>query len=501
MGVRCRGDCIVAVVGGAIAVFDIERDVRTRRENELMRLQSHAERSAAHIASQLQEEGRPDDLTAVRRSGWLRIYWAQTLARQPNRLYAAVVDLNGLVVAHTNRRHERRQLVPPALTPEDTQVAVRFVEIQDDVLSSGRRAIDALVPIKQGEQTIGIYHAGLDAQWLDEQLDSERSSRSRFWLRLVSGTCLMLLLSSVAVIRVTRHTASLEHQLEAANARRISEMNELVLGLAHEIRNPLNAIRLNLHTVGQVFRDEAVLSDQEIGATLDETEAEVGRLEALMREMLGFVRSSGDKSAPLDVAEEIQRTLTVMRGTLDDRRCEVRVELDDGPGIVAMDQMRLRQVLFNLLNNALEAQSPGGSIDIQVRTSRASVEILVCDDGPGIAPGDRERMFVPFFSTKASGTGLGLALARKFIEEAGGTIACEDHARRRGSCFRIVLPASCAETRGGCDMTEQPRILVVEDQEAERNALQRVLRVAQYEVVSAASAKRRSTGATSRSTW
>lgn len=435
---------LVAVVGGAIAVFDIERDVRTRRENEFMRLQSHAERSAAHIASQLQEEGRPDDVTAVRRSGWLRIYWAQTLARQPNRLYAAVVDLKGTVVAHTNRRHERRQVQLPELLAGESLAAPSFAEIQDDVLSDGQRAINAQVPIRQGEQTIGVYHAGLDAAWLDEQLATERSSRSQFWLRLVSGTCLLLLLSSVAVIRVTRHTASLEHQLEAANARRISEMNELVLGLAHEIRNPLNAIRLNLHTVGQVFRDEAVLSDQEIGATLDETEAEVGRLETLMQEMLGFARASGERAASLDVAEEIQRTLTLMRGTLDDRRCELRVDYGDVPCIVSMDQMRLRQVLFNLLNNSLEAQSPGGSIDIEVRATRSSVEILVYDDGPGIAPADRERVFVPFFSTKASGTGLGLALARKFVEEAGGTIACEDNARRRGSCFRIVLPASCA---------------------------------------------------------
>jgi signal transduction histidine kinase len=433
---------LVAGVGSAIAVFDIQRDVQTRRENEILRLQSHAERSAAHIASQLVDDGRPDDISAVRRSRWLRIYWAQSLARQPYRLYAAVADLSGVIVAHTNRSKERKQLTPPVLSPANLTTA-RFVEIRDEVLSGGQRAIDVQVPIKQGDQVIGIYHAGLDAQWLEDLLSEERSDRSQFWLTLVTGMCAVLLLSSVAVVRVTRHTASLEHQIEAANARRISEMNELVLGLAHEIRNPLNAIRLNLHTVGRVFRDEASLSDQEISTTLDETEAEVTRLESLMREMLGFARSHGSTAAPLKVAEEIQRTLTLMRGTLDERRCEVRVEFDDGPCIVAIDRTRLRQVLVNLLNNSLEAQSPGGSIDIRVAQSRGNVEIIVCDDGPGIAPADRERVFVPFFSTKASGTGLGLALARKFVEEAGGTITCEEHPRRRGSCFRVVLPASC----------------------------------------------------------
>jgi signal transduction histidine kinase len=161
--------------------------------------------------------------------------------------------------------------------------------------------------------------------------------------------------------------------------------------------------------------------------------------------MLGFVRRGTSQAVPMEVAEEIQRTLTLMRGTLDEQRCEVRVDFSDEPCIVAMDRMRLRQVLFNLLNNAQEAQGPGGSIDIRVAATRGQVEIVVCDDGPGIAAADRERVFVPFFSTKASGTGLGLALARKFVEEAGGKIYCEGNQRRRGTSFCIVLPASSEE--------------------------------------------------------
>jgi signal transduction histidine kinase len=90
----------------------------------------------------------------------------------------------------------------------------------------------------------------------------------------------------------------------------------------------------------------------------------------------------------------------------------------------------------------MEAVGEGGLIEISVRSTRAQVEILVADDGPGIASADRERVFVPFFSTKTSGTGLGLALARKFIEEAGGTIGCEASPLLGGSCFRILLPAT-----------------------------------------------------------
>jgi signal transduction histidine kinase len=228
----------------------------------------------------------------------------------------------------------------------------------------------------------------------------------------------LILISSVVVVGVTRHTARLEHEIEAAHSRRVSEMHELVVGIAHEIRNPLNAIRLNLHTVGQVFRDEAALSDAEIGTMLDEMEQEIARLETLMREMLGFVRTSDTPPAPLNVAEEIGKTMLLLRTNFEQRGVDARFNVEGDLGLVAIDGTRLRQVMFNLLNNAIEALPEGGHIEVVIQGGRTQIEVAVLDDGSGIPPRDRERIFVPFFSTKASGTGLGLALARKFIEEA-----------------------------------------------------------------------------------
>jgi signal transduction histidine kinase len=432
---------VVAIVGGAIALFDIQRDVAARRDEQFSRLLSHAERSAAHISSQLLEDGAPRDLESIKSTIWLRNYWTQTLSRQPYRLYAAIVDLDGKIVAHTNRDQEGRQLAPgeqAAAVPIGTEHS----ELIDDVLTSGQRAIDCRVPIRQDNETIGVYHAGLDADWLDEQLGDEASRRSWFWIMLIGGTCGILFLSSGAVVRVTRHTARLEHQLETAEARRVSELHELVLGIAHEIRNPLNAIRLNLHTVGQVFRDQTALSDEEIGSMLDEMEDEVARLETLMREMLGFARTGGRETVPLDVADEIKRTVMLLRSKLDEQHIELRLNIPQEACRVSVDPTRLRQVLINLINNAVEAIGGGGRIELAVRSWRAQVEISVIDNGPGIAAEDRQRVFIPFFSTKASGTGLGLALARKFIEEAGGTLRCEESPLGRGSCFRISLPAT-----------------------------------------------------------
>lgn len=432
---------VVAVLGSGIAWYDVRRDVQMRRDAELSRLQSHAERSASHIASQLIENRDPHDLRAVRDARWLREYWLQSLRRQPHRRYASVVDLKGFVIAHTSREQEDKQIHRSQWWNINLDRTER-VETSDPVLASSLRTIDVRVPIRQREKVIGMYHAGVDADWLDDVLAAARQGRTNFWFWLISGTCGLILVSSVAVVGVTRHTERLEHEIEAANARRVSEMHELVVGIAHEIRNPLNAIRLNLHTVGQVFRDEAALSDEEIGTMLDELELEIGRLETLMREMLGFVRSSDQPPKPLDVAEEISKTLMLLRTNFEQQGIEARIDICDDPEMVAIDCTRLRQVMFNLLNNAMEAMPDGGQIEIVVRGGRSQVEIAVIDDGDGIALGDRERIFVPFFSTKASGTGLGLALARKFVEEAGGMIRCEAPPRGRGSCFRILLPAA-----------------------------------------------------------
>jgi len=433
---------VVAAVGSIVAAFEVDRDVDARRAEEIRRLQFNAERSAAQIGGQLSEPNAPHDLASIRDAAWLRNYWSQTLTRQPGRLYAAVVDRNNKVVAHTNRYQEGLQVdLGFGANPE----APELNEVTHEVLTLGRRALDMRVPIR--DQTpeariLGIYHTGLNADWLDEKTDLERANRVRFWTLVISGMSGLMLLSSIAVVRVTQHTTKLEHEIEAAHARRVSEMHELVLGIAHEIRNPLNAIRLNLHTVGQVFRDEAALGDEEIATMLDEMEGEVERLETLMREMLGFVRPGGKEPAALEAVEEVQRTLTILRTNLEQRRIEVHLDASGPPAVVKIEAQRLRQVLINLLKNAIEALADGGMIEIGVRNIRGQVEIVISDDGPGIAPEDRERVFVPFFSTKPSGTGLGLALARKFIGEAGGTIVCEDGGLRRGCRFRISLPAA-----------------------------------------------------------
>ena len=440
---------VLVALGSCIAMYDVQNQVASRLREELRRLRSHAERSATQLESQLADERGSASLDAICDSPWLRNYWRRNVPRQPGRLYAAVSDPRGIVIAHTQRTREGMRIEEGADALAGPLPAGEINEITDPALAPGHKALDMRVPIHYGGQRVGLYHAGIDVGWLDTQLARVRQERSTFWLSLIGGTCGIVLLSSVMIVQVTRNTARLEHELELAHARRTTEMHELVLGIAHEIRNPLNAIRLNLHTIEQVVHHDAELPDDEMRLMLSETASEIDRMEGLMREMLGFARENPNDAEPIDLSAEVQRTLAFLRNKLEQSNVQVYVDSPPTPATVSMNRTRLRQVLLNLLNNACDAMQKGGRVDIQVRQQRGQVELTVIDTGPGVAAGDRERVFVPFYSTKAAGAGLGLALARKQLEEAGGTIVCEQAPGGKGCQFRVILPAHASSAASG----------------------------------------------------
>jgi two-component system nitrogen regulation sensor histidine kinase NtrY len=117
-------------------------------------------------------------------------------------------------------------------------------------------------------------------------------------------------------------------------------------------------------------------------------------------------------------------------------RIAVAMRLPAKPIFVRIDRHRFRQIAINLLNNAREAAGPGGQIDVEVLRRRDRVEIVVADNGRGLPAAERQRIFDPFYSTKDLGAGLGLSLVKRFVEEAGGTVVCEDN-QPSGACFRI----------------------------------------------------------------
>ena len=225
---------------------------------------------------------------------------------------------------------------------------------------------------------------------------------------------------------------------EAAVRRseRLAALGQLTAGLAHELRNPLGTIRVSAEMLKKVSKD-----DGGIGREMTEyITSEVDRANSLVTRFLEFARPLPLKPAVTDVHEVIDRAVTQYERSADRPDVSVYKNYDPALRPVSLDGEWMERVFYNLLRNAAEASAAGSSITVKTRPVDGFIEIAVIDRGSGITAEHRESIFNPFFTTKASGVGLGLAIVSKIIDEHGGRIVVESEPGQ-GSVFRVLLPA------------------------------------------------------------
>jgi len=247
---------------------------------------------------------------------------------------------------------------------------------------------------------------------------------------------------------------------EAAESQRLAELGKLAAGLAHEIRNPLTSISGSV----ELLRDNAALhaDDQRLlGIVLRETE----RLNALVATMLRVARPSRPTSAPVDLGALCAEIVAMARVEADE--VGVGIDLSVGEGddaaaaqvVVLADDNQLRQVLWNLLRNALQASVAGQRISVGVRDDGDEARLLVRDRGAGLSADAQAHVFEMFYSGRSHGTGLGLTLVRQIVTDHGGTIAAgnaEDGGG--GALFSVRLPKRReADTDASADASHAPR--------------------------------------------
>ncbi len=223
-------------------------------------------------------------------------------------------------------------------------------------------------------------------------------------------------------------------------AQKVAAWGEVARKLAHEIKNPLTPIQLS----AQRIRKAWLKSDPEFEKILSECSRaivdEVEALRTLVDEFAQFARLPAANLQPGVLDEVVEQVLSLYDGlapgvTLERRRAP------DLPS-VRFDAEQMKRVLINLVDNAIEATDGKGRISVATEYDRAlgRARLIVADDGPGIAAADRERLFVPHFSTKKRGSGLGLAIVSRIVQEHLGTVRAEDN-RPRGARFVVELPA------------------------------------------------------------
>src|SRR6185436_218693 len=232
-------------------------------------------------------------------------------------------------------------------------------------------------------------------------------------------------------------------QMELAHASRLATMGQLAASIAHEVNQPIGAVRNNAHAALRFLAGDP----PDLAEVRDALECVVSDTYRA-GDILGGIRDQIKKAPPrkgrVDLSEAVEEVIALVRGELLNNHVAVHARLAQGLPAVHGDRVQLQQVMLNLIVNAIEAMASldEGARELAVSTASSPEGLLVAiaDSGPGIAAEDRERIFGSFFTTKPAGVGIGLSICRSIIEAHGGRLWADAH-QPHGAVFRFTLPA------------------------------------------------------------
>jgi signal transduction histidine kinase len=307
------------------------------------------------------------------------------------------------------------------------------------VETSAGPALLATAPFDAGEARGGTLALLLPTAGIDAVV-----SRARRGVLAATVAALLLALGALAILERARARAAVEaeaHREREERDRRLASLGELGAGVAHEIRNPLNAVDLAVQRLAREVKGATPEDAARLAEMTGIVRREVKGLDRLVDSFLRFARAPDARLAPVDLAAAVRAEAALFAPEAEARG--VRVEVREEPPVppVALDAALFAQALRNLLRNALEASPPGGPVEVVVGAEGAQARVEVRDRGPGIPAAERDRVFEFFHTKKEGGTGLGLPLALRSVRSHGGTIVLRDGAGG-GARFVVLLPAA-----------------------------------------------------------
>ncbi|NLC79851.1 MAG: PAS domain-containing protein [Lentisphaerae bacterium] len=236
-------------------------------------------------------------------------------------------------------------------------------------------------------------------------------------------------------------TRDRRQEASTLESERSNAIKLLAAGVAHEIGNPLNALNIHLQLLARELNDLPDGTREPLADLVGVARTEVERLDTIIRQFLRALRPTQPVLHPEQPTDVLQETLALLKTEFENRRISVSVDITDSIPSVQLDRSQIKQVFFNLIKNALEAMPDSGALRIVVSAGDVYVDIAFIDTGKGIAPEEMQRVFEPYHTTKRTGTGLGLMIVQRIIDEHGGEIELSSKPGA-GTCFKVRLPRS-----------------------------------------------------------
>jgi len=329
--------------------------------------------------------------------------------------------------------------IPPPLDSLRGAPGVSETQVRERPTPNGR-VYEMVRDIRPNDAGAVQLRIGLDAGPLDR---ARADALHRAWVRGIVFLLAAVLWTALLLQRERHRWLSAEverireeleqHERDAQRNARLVAMGELAAHVAHEIRNPLNTIQL---TAQQMAREPGLA--ETFHTLADDIRAESQRIEMIVRQFLDFARPRKPQPQPLDLLEAVRAAAHAAEPLYAESG--LRLEVAGTPSPTQQDPFLLAEVLDNLLRNACEASPRGGVVRASAARDGAEVYVAIEDEGAGVPPAMRERIFDPYFTTKTAGTGLGLSIVSQILTAMGGSVSVED-ARGQGARFVVRFPA------------------------------------------------------------
>jgi signal transduction histidine kinase len=355
-------------------------------------------------------------------------------------LYVSVYDPSFYLIAHTGEG-DMGEPSSPEYVQGEGKSGSRLRS-----LPNGQEVLEVARTLHLGEEPYGVIQAGLSVQGIRTIVSSSRRN-----IILSVGVLLVLGIAGVTLIYIdqNRHLRKVrEMEDRVRSAERLLSLGKLGAGVAHEIRNPLNAIAMAIQRLGREFRPREEGREGEYHEIVRVIRDEIGRLNHIVEQFVLFSKPRRLDIAACSPVEIMEDVSVLFAEETNAKSIAVHKEINPRLPSLMVDKGRITQALINIMTNSIHAMEGGGNLTIKAELEgRDWVRITVSDTGKGIPEGEIERAFDYSYTTKEKGLGLGLPIAHKIVEEHGGRITLESQVGK-GTTVSIFLPTKESPREG-----------------------------------------------------
>jgi signal transduction histidine kinase len=355
------------------------------------------------------------------------------LATNPILAYVLLYDPALTMVAHTPSGPLAALDEEPVLRQALTAPGARLQEV---TATDGSPVLEVVKPFRLGETTLGLLRIGLQTTHI-------AALWRRSLLFLSAAGLGMLALGGVGISALFRAQARHHERVHGLERRltrqeRLAALGHLAAGVAHEVRNPLNAIGMGIQRLEREFAPAHAA--EEFHTLCRIMRGEVARLNTIVQEFLSLARTPTLQRESIVLATLLQEVVALLEAEAKARSVRLTVQVLGSLPPLLLDRQQMQQALLNLLLNALQATPPGGAVQVTAEAGATEVRLTITDQGSGIALEMLERIFDPYFTTKPEGTGLGLPIALRIIQAHGGTLDVRS-IPGQGTTVEVRLPS------------------------------------------------------------